>query len=155
MGPMVDARQKAHVLAQIEDAKAKGAKILAGGGPGDGNLMPPTVLRGVTHDMDVCREETFGPIAAVQVVHDDEEALRLANDSELGLGGVVFGEQAHAAQIARRLQAGMIGINKGIGGATGSPWVGARQSGYGYHGSRDGHRQFCQLRVVSEAKETV
>ncbi|MFI4860331.1 MAG: aldehyde dehydrogenase family protein [Phycisphaerales bacterium JB063] len=152
MGPMVDARQKAHVLAQIEDAKAKGARVLAGGESGEGNLLAPTVLLGVSHDMDICTVETFGPVAAVRIVKDDAEALELANDSDLGLGGVVFGEQGHASRIARQIKAGMIGVNKGIGGATGTPWVGARQSGYGYHGSREGHRQFCQVRVVSEAK---
>lgn len=151
MGPMVDTRQKAHVLSQIEDAIAKGAHLLTGGA-GEGNLLEPTVLTGVTHDMDICTVETFGPVAAVRVVKNDEEALQLANDSDLGLGGVVFGEQGHASQVARKIKAGMIGVNKGIGGATGTPWVGARQSGYGYHGSREGHRQFCQLRVVSEAK---
>lgn len=154
MGPMVDARQKAHVLAQIEDAKAKGAQVLAGGEAGEGNVLEPTVLLGVTHDMDICTVETFGPVAAVRVVKDDAEALELANDSDLGLGGVVFGEHGHASRIARRIKAGMIGINKGIGGAAGTPWVGARQSGYGYHGSREGHRQFCQVRVVSEANAT-
>jgi len=152
MGPMVDARQKAHVVAQIEDAIAKGAEVLAGGVEGDGNMLSPTVLLGVTHDMDIFRDETFGPVAAVQIVPDEATALKRANDSDLGLGGVVFGEPEHAEKIARQLVAGMIGINKGIGGAAGTPWVGARQSGYGFHASREGHQQFCQTRVVSKAK---
>ena len=77
----------------------------------------------------------------------------MANDSPFGLGASVFGGDAtRAAAVARRLKAGMIGVNKGCGGASGTPWVGARQSGYGYHGSPEGHRQFAQVCVVSTAK---
>lgn len=152
MGPMVDARQRRHVLQQIDDAIAKGATVTAGGEPGEGCVMPPTVLTGVTHDMDVCRVETFGPIAAVQVVPDESAAVAQANDTELGLGAVVFAEPDHAERVARKLQAGMVGINKSIGGAEGSPWVGMKQSGYGFHQGVDGHRHFTQTRVISKAK---
>ena len=151
-GPMVDARQKRRVLGQIDEAVAQGAQLLAGGEAGEQNFLPPTVLFGVTHEMRIQREETFGPVAAVQVVADEDEAVRLANDSDLGLGGVVFGEPAHAERVARRLDVGMVGINKSIGGAAGTPWVGARQSGVGFHSSVEGHRQFCQTRVLSRAK---
>ena len=79
--------------------------------------------------------------------------MRLANDSPYGLGAVVFGEnEARASEVARRLDAGMIGVNRSIGGVGGTPWVGARQSGYGYHRGRDGHRQFAQVRVLSTRK---
>ena len=110
----------------------------------------PTVLAHVDHEMAIATEETFGPVACVTVVKDDDEAVRLANDTPYGLGAVVFGgDEVHAAAVARRLTAGMIGINKSCGGARGTPWVGARQSGYLFHGSKDGHRNFTQTRVVS------
>ena len=80
---------------------------------------------------------------------DDEQAVELANDTPYGLGGAVFGEVEHAVTIARQLTTGMIGINKACGGAEGTPWVGAGQSGYGYHSGRDGHRQFTQVRTVN------
>jgi len=107
----------------------------------------------VRPDMAIASEETFGPVACVTVVKDDEEAVALANNTPFGLGAVVFGtDSGRTDRIARRLQAGMIGINQSVGGAKGSPWVGARESGYGYHSSRDGHRQFTQTRVVSQAR---
>jgi len=152
LGPMVNARQCDHVLKQIDDAVADGAKIAFGHAGHHDKFVMPTVLTNVTHNMDIARIETFGPVACVMTVRDEDEAVRLANDTEFGLGAVVFGEPEHAQRIARQLNAGMIGINKSVGGACGSPWVGARQSGYGFHSSRDGHRQFCQPRVVSLAK---
>jgi acyl-CoA reductase-like NAD-dependent aldehyde dehydrogenase len=149
VGPMVNARQRDHVLAQVREAVEKGARIRAGGTEARGNFIQPTLLSGVTDDMAIAREETFGPIACVSRVASDEEAVRRANDTRFGLGAVVFGRGDHAEAVARRLKAGMIGVNKSIGGTRGTPWVGARESGYGFHGSRDGHRQFTQTRVVS------
>ena len=153
IGPMIDAGQRDHVLAQIDAAKSAGATVLAGGGASTGNFIQPTVLTGVTHDMAVMSEETFGPVVGIQRVSSDEEAITAANDSPYGLGASVFGgDLDRAERVARRLTAGMVGINKGCGGASGSPWVGARQSGYGYHSGREGHRQFAQVRVVSRMK---
>lgn len=151
IGPMVNARQRDHVRAQVRDAVEKGARVLAGATPMDGNFLAPTVLAGVDHGMSIMREETFGPVACVQEVEGEEEAVRLANDSPYGLGAAVFGPEERAQRVARRLTAGMIGVNRSSGGAPGTPWVGARQSGYGYHSSRDGHRQFAQVRVVTTA----
>jgi len=152
LGPMVNARQRDHVLKQIDNAVNSGARVAFGHTGHHDNFVMPTVLSGVTQSMDIARTETFGPVACVIAVNDEDEAVRLANDSEFGLGAVVFGEPEHAQRVARQLNAGMIGVNKSVGGACGSPWVGARQSGYGFHSSRDGHRQFCQPRVVSFAK---
>lgn len=151
VGPMVNARQRDHVLGQIEDAVAHGARVACGGSGHQALYVTPTVLTGVTHDMSIAREETFGPVACVTVVRDDDEAVKLANDTPYGLGAVVFGaDDDRTRGVARKLTAGMIGINRGVGGGGKLPWVGARESGYGFHGSRDGHRQFTQTRVVSE-----
>lgn len=154
IGPMIDAGQRDHVIAQIEAARGEGAEILIGGDPPRGNFVSPTVLTRVDHRMAIMRDETFGPVVGIQRVDGDDEAVAAANDSPYGLGAAVFGgDVARAERVARRLSAGMVGINKGCGGASGSPWVGARQSGYGYHSGRDGHRQFAQVRVVSRPKE--
>ncbi|MEZ6244354.1 MAG: aldehyde dehydrogenase family protein [Phycisphaerales bacterium] len=150
IGPMISGEQKAHVERQLADALARGAKIVFGGETREGQFISPTVLDGVNHEMDIMRTETFGPVACVMGVRDADEAATLANDSEYGLGGVVFGPDAQARGVARRLNSAMVGINRGIGGAPGSPWVGAKQSGYSYHSGPMGHRQFCQVRVVSE-----
>jgi len=153
VGPMINTRQRDHVLAQIDDAVAHGAKIIAGGeGHHDGFVMP-TVLGGVTHDMDIMRTETFGPVACIARFRDVDEAVALANDTPYGLGAAVFGGCSDQTnEVARRLDAGMVGINRGCGGAAGTPWVGAKQSGYGYHSGREGHRQFTQSRVVTAPK---
>ena len=153
VGPMVNATQRDHVLAQVEDAVAQGARVLAGGEGHHDNFIMPTVLGGVTEDMAIAREETFGPVACITPVASEEEALERANGTHFGLGAVVFGgDLEHTAQVARRLTAGMIGINRAAGGAEGTPWVGARQSGYGFHKSKDGHRQFTQTRVVTKPR---
>ncbi|MDG1838243.1 MAG: aldehyde dehydrogenase family protein [Phycisphaerales bacterium] len=148
IGPMVSAEQKASVIAQLEQAKKDGATVACGDEPMDGNYVRPTVLTGLTNDMPIMRDETFGPVACIMRVSSDDQAVRLANDTPYGLGAAVFGGE-RAEAVARGLTAGMIGVNQGCGGASGTPWVGAKQSGYGYHGGREGHRQFTQVRVVS------
>lgn len=149
MGPMVMIDQKNHVVAQIDDAIKHGATLLQGGEHMGGNFVPATVLMGVTHEMSIMHTETFGPVAAIATVKDADEAIRLANKSEYGLGAVVFGPEDIAQRVASRIDAGMIGVNRGIHGAPGSPWAGAKQSGFGYHMGPDGHRQFCQVRTIT------
>ncbi len=156
IGPMASARQKKIVMDQLRGAIADGAKCLFGECDGNaasaGNFIRPTVLVGVTHAMSIMRDETFGPVASIMRVKSDDEAVALANDTPYGLGAAVFGSQDRAARVAEQLTAGMVGINRGCGGATGSPWVGARQSGHGFHSGKYGHRQFAQMRSVSRAR---
>jgi histidyl-tRNA synthetase len=82
----------------------------------------------------------------------DAEAIALSNASPFGLGGSVFGETKHAEKVARALDSGMIGVNKDCTGAHGTPWIGAKQSGFGFYRGTAGHRQFTQTRVVSRKK---
>ena len=150
VGPMVNQRQRDHVLGQLRAAIDAGARVLFGGDHHRDNFVTPTVLSGVREEMSIAREETFGPVACVTRVASIDEAVRLANATHFGLGAVVFGgDDPETETVARRLTAGMIGINQSAGGARGTPWVGARQSGYGFHKSKDGHRQFTQTRVVT------
>jgi acyl-CoA reductase-like NAD-dependent aldehyde dehydrogenase len=151
IGPMVNDRQKQHVLRQIASAKADGAIARCGDEPMDGNWIAPTVLTGLHANMEIMQAETFGPVACIMRVPDAEAALQEANDTSFGLGACVFGE-AQAESVARRMTAGMIGINRSCGGASGAPFVGAMQSGYGFHGGALGIRQFTQARVVSRPK---
>ncbi|MBI1302576.1 MAG: aldehyde dehydrogenase family protein [Phycisphaera sp.] len=153
VGPMVNARQKAKVLAQIDGAVRAGARVAAGGEPRAGNFVAPTILVDVDHSMEIMREETFGPVACVQSFRTVDEAVRLANDTPFGLGAAVFGsDAARAAEVAARIEAGMVGVNGGCGGANGSPWVGMKESGYGFHSGPEGHRQFAQVRVISRPR---
>jgi acyl-CoA reductase-like NAD-dependent aldehyde dehydrogenase len=81
-----------------------------------------------------------------------DEAVARANDPRFGLGAVVFGAEGERTEgVARRLTAGMVGVNRSAGGLPGTPWVGARESGYGFHKSKEGHRQFTQTRVLTRA----
>ena len=153
IGPMVSEEQRDHVLAQVREAVADGARIAWRGEAPSGNFIAPIVLADVTHEMRIAREETFGPVACFIAVADEEEAIRLANDSPFGLGAVVYGEPQRARHVARRLSAGMVGVNQGLSHAPGAPWVGAQESGYGFHSGPDGHRQFTQTRVVSEPRK--
>jgi len=152
LGPMIHARQKSHVVAQVQAACVAGAQIRFGETALDGNFLGPIVLVDVDSSMDIMVEETFGPVAAVQRFHSTAEAIELANDTVYGLGAVVLGGPT-ADDVARRLDAGMVGINRGVGGASGSPWVGAKQSGYGFHSGVHGHRQFAQVRIISRRIE--
>jgi acyl-CoA reductase-like NAD-dependent aldehyde dehydrogenase len=150
IGPMINRRQKDKVIDQVDDALSKGAKIFYGQvDRSNSNRVSPLVLTDLNSDMKIMNDETFGPIACVKKVNNEDEAVRLANDDRYALGGVVFGKEK-AKEVARRLKSGMVGINQGVHGAPGTPWVGALKSGYGYHGSAEGHRQFTQIRVVSE-----
>ena len=147
LGPIVSSKQLEKIIKQVEDAVDKGASVLVGGDTYQGRYFQPTVLTGLQQNMQIEQDETFGPVVAIATVDSIDEAILRANDSVYGLGAVVFGQQ-HAQSVAAQLDAGMIGINKGPGGTGDSPWVGAKQSGYGFHGSPDGHRLFAQVTVV-------
>jgi succinate-semialdehyde dehydrogenase/glutarate-semialdehyde dehydrogenase len=152
LGPMVNPRQREHVIEQIRDAVTAGAKVMAGGVCHGEPFIVPTVLADVPDGSCVVRDETFGPVICVTRVSSDDEAVEKANATPFGLGAVVFGTDLERAEgVARRLTAGIIGINRACGGISGTPWVGAKESGYGYHKGRDGHRQFTQTRVVTMA----
>ncbi|WP_419813098.1 aldehyde dehydrogenase family protein [Bacterioplanoides sp.] len=148
IGPLVNATQHQKVLQQLQDAKDKGAEFLLGDAHYPLPFIQPTVVDGLTADMQLEQLETFGPVVAMASVNSMEEAIRRANDSDYGLGAVVFGG-AGAADVANQLQAGMVSVNGGVGGPGDSPWVGAKHSGFGYHGSAEGHRQFTQIRVMN------
>ncbi|NLE46998.1 MAG: aldehyde dehydrogenase, partial [Sandaracinaceae bacterium] len=150
LGPMVNIAQKKRVHREVEEAIRAGAMLQYRGTREDGAFLGPIVLGGLEPNMPIAVEETFGPVAGVVPTESDEESIRLANDSRFGLGAVVFGSPERARAVARRLRAGMVGINQGIYGAGNTPWVGARESGYGFHSGRDGHRQFAQIRVIHE-----
>ncbi|MCP3899578.1 MAG: aldehyde dehydrogenase [Desulfobacteraceae bacterium] len=149
IGPIINADQHRKIIKHIRDAEQKGARVLLGGSEQPERYINPTVICDMTKDMVMEQEETFGPVVAISRYENIEEAIQRANDSKFGLGATVFGG-IDAESVADRLQAGMIGINQGVGGSGNTPWVGAKQSGFGFHGSADGHRQFAQVRVLSK-----
>jgi len=148
IGPIINKKQHAHIMAHIKDAVDKNARILLGSTDNPKYYIMPTVLADMMPDMRIEQEETFGPVVCFGRYANIEEAIDRANNSTYGLGAVVFGG-VEAREVADQLEAGMIGINQGVGGGGDVPWVGAKQSGFGFHGSPEGHRQFSQVRVVS------
>jgi acyl-CoA reductase-like NAD-dependent aldehyde dehydrogenase len=116
IGPLIFARQAEIIADHLADARAKGAQVLCGGEietHGGGLWIRPTVLTGVSHDMKVMREETFGPLMPVMSYRTVDEAVALANDSEYGLTAAVIGDEQEAIAVARRLEAGAVSINDG------------------------------------------
>jgi acyl-CoA reductase-like NAD-dependent aldehyde dehydrogenase len=149
IGPMINADRRQQVINHIRDALSKGAQALCGGEQHPQYFVRPTVLSQVTEEMSIFHNETLGPVLCTIHFDHADDAVKLANRSSYALGAVIFGDETAATAIAHRLDAGMIGINKSVFGVGDIPWVGAKQSGFGYHGSADGYRQFTQARVIS------
>ncbi|MCC7158479.1 MAG: aldehyde dehydrogenase, partial [Ignavibacteria bacterium] len=156
MGPLVSHKQRENVLSQVNDAIKNGARLVTGGKApknSKGFFMEPTLITNLSHKHRIMNEETFGPVVAIQKVKTADEALSLANDSPFGLGATIWSKnKKKALGIARKVESGMIGVNQGIGAVSGTPWVGVKQSGYGYIGSIDGIRQFTVPRKISYKK---
>lgn len=148
IGPIINKWQHSNIVDHIRDAVAENARVLLGRTVHEPPYITPTVLADMTPKMRIEQEETFGPVVCISSYSEIEEAITRANDSSYALGAVVFGgDQARA--VAAQLEAGMIGVNQGVGGGGDAPWVGAKQSGFGFHGSPEGHRQFAQVRVIN------
>jgi aldehyde dehydrogenase (NAD+)/succinate-semialdehyde dehydrogenase/glutarate-semialdehyde dehydrogenase len=147
IGPIVNPKQHANILSQLEDAQTKGAKFLLGKAYYELPYIQPTVVTDITEDMLLEKNETFGPVVAISRFKQLSEAVERANASPYGLAAVVFGGR-DANAVAQQMEAGMVAVNQGAGGL--GPWVGAKQSGFGFHGTAAGHRQFTQLRMVNK-----
>ena len=156
MGPMVSEGQRAKVDEQVRDARQRGARVLMGGEipAGPGNYYPATVLADVPTDARIALEETFGPVVCLMRFDGSEaEGIRLANDTPYGLGANVYTQdRERGLRMAGAIKAGQVGINQYLGSAPGLPWVGARQSGFGYLGGTEGHRQFTVPKSISIKK---
>ena len=154
VGPMIHERQLRMVEAQVQDAVAGGARVLAGGSrsPELGkNFYKPTVLADVTHEMWIMREETFGPVLSVMAFGGDDEAVRLANDSEYGLAASVWTrDSARGENIARRIHAGTVMVNDVIScfGISEAPHGGVKASGLGRTHGRFGLEEMVRVKYL-------
>jgi acyl-CoA reductase-like NAD-dependent aldehyde dehydrogenase len=154
VGPMIQERQLRIVEAHVEDARARGARVLAGGSrlPELGeNFFAPTVLAEVTHEMRIMREETFGPVLPVMAFDDDDEAVRLANDSEFGLAASVWTRDPQRGErLARRIHAGTVMINDVIScfGISEAPHGGVKASGIGRTHGRFGLDEMVRVKYL-------
>lgn len=152
LGPMANEQQRTKVLNQIDEARRKGARVLFGGNKieGKGYFIEPTFIVDVSDKHDLMTEETFGPVVAMQRVRNAEDAINKSNKSRYGLGATIWTKsQKRAIEIAGKLETGMIGINRGVNGVTGTPWVGIKESGFGFHGSIDGMKQFTHPKKIT------
>ncbi|HZG02131.1 MAG TPA: succinic semialdehyde dehydrogenase [Streptomyces sp.] len=159
MGSLVSERQLRTVTHHVEDAVAKGARVLAGGRPRPdvGPLFhEPTVLEGVTPSMAVCEEETFGPVVSVYRFTDDEEAIALANATPYGLNASVWsGNGRRARAVAARLRAGTVNVNEGYAAAYGSvqaPMGGMGESGLGRRHGAEGILKYTEAQTVAHQR---
>ncbi len=152
VGAMTSPNQTAIVEDHVSDAISSGARALTGGKRvgGQGDYFEPTVLVDVDHSMKVMRDETFGPVVGVMKVRNEEEALRLANDSRYGLSGSVFGEKVRAERVARRVECGAVNVNDVLVNyfAMDVPMGGWKQSGIGYRHGEPGIRKYCRTESV-------
>ena len=152
VGPLVEEKAVTKVSELVDDAVSRGAEVLVGGSRpgGDGYFYPPTVLTGVTPDAELMSTEIFGPVAALVPFDTDDEAIRLANDTEYGLVSYVMTENLDRAMtMSERLQAGMVGINVGVVSNPAAPFGGIKQSGLGREGGTTGIEEFLETKLVA------
>lgn len=152
LGPLIDEAGMAKALAHIEDAVAKGARVLCGGKrSGDtGFFIEPTVLADVPKDALCMQEETFAPVAAIAPFDSEEEAIGLANNSIYGLSAYAFtGNLDRAFRLMEALEAGTIGINDGVPSTSNAPFGGVKQSGWGRELGSEGLDAYLETKHVS------
>jgi succinate-semialdehyde dehydrogenase/glutarate-semialdehyde dehydrogenase len=151
VGPLVNARAAEGVRALLSQAVAEGAVIAhQANAPTGGWYVAPTLLTGVRPDAGIVRQEIFGPIAPIVVWDNETELLRWINDTEYGLAAYVYaGRLQDAVRIAEKIDAGMVGINRGIVSDPSAPFGGTKQSGLGREGGRDGLREFQETQYFS------
>ncbi len=154
VGPMIWPRQLEVIERQVADAVERGATVVCGGKRNSelGELFyQPTILTDVTHEMSIMREETFGPVLPIAVVGDEDEAIRLANDSDYGLSGTVWsGDDARAVRIAKLLETGSVCINESsvTYGAVEAPFGGRKSSGVGQVNGATGLRGYSYAQPI-------
>ncbi|MHB1038894.1 MAG: NADP-dependent succinate-semialdehyde dehydrogenase [Desulfobacteria bacterium] len=150
-GPLIDPAAVAKVEEHIADALGKGARVITGGKRHalGGTFFQPTILADVTRDMAVAREETFGPLAPLFRFSTEEEAIRMANDTEFGLAAYFYTRDlARSWRVSEGLEYGIVGINTGIISTEVAPFGGMKESGIGREGSRYGIEEFIEIKYL-------
>ncbi|MCC3273555.1 NAD-dependent succinate-semialdehyde dehydrogenase [Arthrobacter zhangbolii] len=150
LGALVSVGERDKVADLVESAVSEGATIVQGGhSHAVGAFYDPTLLTGVKHGMKINSSEIFGPVTAVVRYDDVDEAIRMANDTVYGLMAYVFGEEREAMAVARRLEAGMIAINRGVVSDPAAPFGGVKQSGLGREGGSEGILEFLEEKYIA------
>ena len=152
IGPLIDAPALAKVQRHVADAIDGGAQVLIGGGPHElgGTFFSPTVLDGVTLDMAIAREETFGPVAALHRFSDEDDVIRVANDTPYGLAAYFYSRDVgRVFRVSEQLEYGIVGINTGFISTEVAPFGGVKESGIGREGSKYGIDDWIETRYLS------
>jgi len=154
MGPLISEKQRSRVLGYIDKGRAEGAKLVLGGGrPAQlpkGYFVEPTLFVDVDNSMTIAQEEIFGPVLCVIPFEDEDDAVRIANDSGYGLSGGVFSaSDERATAVARRVRTGSIGVNGGIWYGADSPYGGYKWSGIGRQNGLEGFEQYLETKAVA------
>jgi succinate-semialdehyde dehydrogenase/glutarate-semialdehyde dehydrogenase len=152
-GPLIHGRAISKVDAHVRDAEKKGGKVIQGGqkmpelGP---NFFQPTVISGMTTDMALASEETFGPVAGIFIFSTEEEVVKIANSAEVGLAGYFFSRDIQrVARVAEALEVGMVGVNTGLISDAAAPFGGVKESGFGREGSKYGIAEYQVTKMIT------
>ncbi len=157
IGPLIDEKSRQAVHALVQDAKTKGAQVLLGGEipVGDGYFYPPTVLKNVPETCEILSSEIFGPVAPICTFKTEDEAVRMANNTEYGLVAYAFTKDLNRGlRLAERLETGMFGLNTGLVSNPAGPFGGVKQSGLGREGSHEGIEEYLETVYVGIADPT-
>jgi succinate-semialdehyde dehydrogenase/glutarate-semialdehyde dehydrogenase len=150
-GPMIDTKAVEKVEEHIADAVAKGGKVILGGKRHalGHSFFEPTIITGVTRDMKVAREETFGPLAPLFKFETEQEVIERANDTEFGLASYFYTKDlGRAFRVGEALEYGMVGVNSGLISTEVAPFGGVKQSGLGREGSRHGIEDYLEIKYL-------
>ncbi len=157
IGPLINREAANKVAHHVQDAVTKGATIITGGvrhSEGEVHFFEPTVLTGVTDEMLVLQEETFGPVAPIQTFSTEEEALELANNTPYGLAAYLYTKDlSRAIRVSEGLEYGIVGVNDGLPSAAQAPFGGWKESGLGREGGRAGLEEFLETKYISVGLE--
>lgn len=151
LGALVSTAERDKVATLVDIALREGATSRLGGSvpEGPGAFYPATLLTDIQHGSTINTTEIFGPVTAIVRVDDTEEAIRMANDTEYGLMAYVFGDEETAMSVARRLEVGMVAINRGVASDPAAPFGGVKQSGLGREGSSEGILEFLEEQYIA------
>ncbi|MBI3217440.1 MAG: NAD-dependent succinate-semialdehyde dehydrogenase [Mycobacterium sp.] len=152
LGPLVNGKQVATVEDLVSDAVSKGATVEVGGvaPDGPGNFYPATVLAGVPADARILKEEVFGPVAPVIGFDTEEEGIAAANDTEYGLAAYIYTQGLdRALRVAEAIEAGMVGVNRGVISDPAAPFGGVKESGFGREGGSEGIEEYLDTKYIA------
>lgn len=155
LGPMVNPKQVETVQELVDDAVAKGARVAVGGQApgGPGNFFPATVLTDVPPDARILKEEVFGPVAPIVGFDTEEEGIAAANDTEYGLAAYIWTQSLdRALRVAEAVEAGMVGVNRGVISDPAAPFGGVKESGFGREGGFEGIDEYLDVKYIALTK---